>query len=193
MTPGLHVSSYGRFPVEVDTDPASIQNLDVFYKTAMTTGCGVENSSRSILEGMGSNMVGGKKRTTYRNKKAVKAVKAAKKSYTRKQSKKMKMKKSKLSKKGTRSYKGGSSVLQNLGDSLAARPYVASVPPNTIQGASSVWNGSIPQVPFPSSPAEHSWSYISNGLKGVIPPTTVSHIGNNFQTLANPAPWTTTN
>jgi hypothetical protein len=66
MTPGMTADVYGRFPTEIATDPASIQNLDQFYGSALTRGCGIENSTRQVPETMGSNKVGG--RRTFKGK-----------------------------------------------------------------------------------------------------------------------------
>ncbi len=61
MGPGANVAVYGRFPTEIATAPGGIQNLDVFYNSALSRGCGVENSSRYVPVDMGSNKVGGKR------------------------------------------------------------------------------------------------------------------------------------
>lgn len=63
MTPGMTANVYGHFPTEIATDPASIQNLDQFYGSALTRGCGIENSTRQVPETMGSNKVGGARKT----------------------------------------------------------------------------------------------------------------------------------
>lgn len=63
MTPGMTAGVYGRFPTEIGTDPASIQNLDQFYESGLTRGCGIENSTREVPETMGSNKVGGARKT----------------------------------------------------------------------------------------------------------------------------------
>lgn len=61
MTPGMTADVYGKFPTEIGTDPASIQNLDVFYGSALSRGCGIENSTRHVPETLGSNKVGGRR------------------------------------------------------------------------------------------------------------------------------------
>lgn len=61
MAPGTTADVYGRFPTEISTDPASIQNLDQFYSSALTKGCGIENSTRQVPETLGSNKVGGRR------------------------------------------------------------------------------------------------------------------------------------
>jgi hypothetical protein len=61
MTPGADVGVYGRFPTEMATNPQGIQDLDVFYASALSRGCGVENSSLKVPADMGSNKVGGRR------------------------------------------------------------------------------------------------------------------------------------
>lgn len=57
MTPGSTVNVYGRFPTEIASDPQSIQDLDVYYRSALSHGCGTEDSSRQVPADMGSNRV----------------------------------------------------------------------------------------------------------------------------------------
>lgn len=64
MVPGTTADVYGYFPTDISTDPQSIQNLDQFYGSALTRGCGLENSTRQVPASMGSNLVGGKRRKT---------------------------------------------------------------------------------------------------------------------------------
>jgi hypothetical protein len=63
MGPGANVAVYGRFPTEIATDGSSIQNLDVFYQSGLSQGCGTENTSRTVPPAMGTNKVGGKRKT----------------------------------------------------------------------------------------------------------------------------------
>jgi len=60
MVPGANVQMYGRFPVEADTDPSTIRDMDVYFNSGMSHTCGVENSARQVPAGMGSNKVGGR-------------------------------------------------------------------------------------------------------------------------------------
>jgi hypothetical protein len=68
MTPGTTANVYGKFPTEIATDPASIKNLDQFYSSALTKGCGIENSTRQVPATMGSNKVGGRRKSTRKMK-----------------------------------------------------------------------------------------------------------------------------
>jgi hypothetical protein len=69
MAPGANVSVYGRFPTEISTDPTALKDLDVFYNSALSRGCGTENSTRQVPVNMGSNKVGGRRRKTQRRRK----------------------------------------------------------------------------------------------------------------------------
>jgi hypothetical protein len=62
MVPGANVQMYGHFPVEADTDPSTIRDMDVYFNSGMSRTCGVENSARQVPAGMGSNKVGGRRR-----------------------------------------------------------------------------------------------------------------------------------
>jgi hypothetical protein len=69
MTAGAPVATYGRFPTEIGTDPASLKNLDVFYQSALSRGCGTENTSLTVPPAMGSNQVGGRSRKHRKHRK----------------------------------------------------------------------------------------------------------------------------
>ena len=75
MTPGANVPVYGRFPVEVDTDPGSIKDLDVYFQNALTFGCGKEAGYwPQVPANMGSNQVGGRRRRNTRKGKGSRKV-----------------------------------------------------------------------------------------------------------------------
>lgn len=67
MVPGANVSVYGHFPVEADTDPATIRDLDVYWQSGMTC-IGSPSGWPAPAADMGSNKVGGgrRKRRTHR-------------------------------------------------------------------------------------------------------------------------------
>lgn len=185
MTPGMNASAYGRFPVAVDTDMQSLQDMDVYYQNSLTAGCGVENSSRTIPEGMGSNKVGGKRKSRKNRSKSKKQTnsKSRSKAYRKHRTYKRKHKKQ----------RGGVADVTNLMASLSTRPYTAEPVPSVFQSLGASMSGSTTPVPGPSSPVNPSWGYVSNGLNGLINPGVVSHIGNNYARLASPAPWQTQN
>ncbi len=153
MVPGMPVQTYGNFPVEVDTDPASIKDLDVYFHDSLPLS--KAGYWPSVPANMGSNKVGGSRR-----------------------------------RRGTRRLRGG-----NLMDSIAMRtvPYLSTPYPNVIQSLSNSWSGNPTPVPAPSSPVQHTWQPVSNGMAGVINPGAVSNIPDTFVKLASPAPWQTSN
>ena len=193
MTPGLNVATYGRFPVEVDTDPASLHNLDVYYQNSLLKGCGVENSSLTLPVEMGRNQVGGKSRKTSRkvsrkDRKDRKDRKVSRKDRkVSRKDRKVSRKNRKVSRKNRRQ-RGG-----DLLASLAERQFIATAPPNLLQSATNAWSGSTTPVPAPASPVNHAWNYASNGTIGLINPGLVTNISSDLTKLANPAPWQTSN
>lgn len=184
MTPGANVQVYGRFPVEADTDPSTIRDLDVYFQDSLTKGCGTENSSLSVPVEMGSNQVGGKNRKAHRKSRV-----------NRKNSRKTLRKNSRKAYRKTyrrnrsnHSHRGG-----DLMTSLAYHPYLSSVPQNMIQNAVLSAEGTHPPTPVSGNPTVQTWEYNSRGTAGVINPGLVTPIGNDFQRLASPAPWQTAN
>lgn len=203
MAPGLNPQEYGRFPVAINTDPQSIQDLDVYFQNSLTKGCGIENSSLTIPEGMGSNMVGGSRKNRKNNRKASrkvnrkasrkmnrKASRKANRKANRKASRKMNRK---ASRKNRKNQRGGLIDYTNLGASLYSRPFLASAPPNMFQAVNAVTSGATSPVPVSSSPSSHTWGYVSRGTDGIINPGNITAIGDNFEKLASPAPWQTQN
>jgi hypothetical protein len=151
MTPGSTVNVYGRFPTEIATDPQSIQDLDVFYRSALSRGCGTENSGRVVPEDMGSNKVGGKRKSRrgYRGGAAS----------------------------GPNSLDSIMTSIQDMGSSLGNRPYLSTTPPNAIQSTGASWFGSTEPVPFPGSPVEQAWSYkTEQALTGLDPQAFVTSL-----------------
>jgi len=64
MVPGLPVNTYGHFPVEVDIDPGSIKDLDVYFHDSLPLS--PPGYWPQVPADMGSNKVGGGKRRTSR-------------------------------------------------------------------------------------------------------------------------------
>jgi hypothetical protein len=60
MVPGLLTNTYGQFPVEVDTDPASLRDLDVYFHDSLPLS--KPGFWPSVPGDMGSNKVGGGRR-----------------------------------------------------------------------------------------------------------------------------------
>ena len=204
MAPGLNPEVYARLPVAIHTDQQSIQDLDVYFQNSLTKGCGIENSSHAIPEGMGSNQVGGRSRKNRaaNRKNTRKAERKASRKADRKSSRKAERKSSRKNARSLRSRKnrrqhGGIMDITNLGSSLYTRPYTADSPPNAFQTIGAAVTGStnpIPiNIPNPNSPVNNNWSYVSNGTAGIINPSNITPIGNNFSSLASPSPWQTQN
>jgi hypothetical protein len=179
MAPGLSVGVYGNFPFEAATDMQSIQDLDVYFANSLNRGCGIENSSLTVPETMGSNKVGGARKSRKS---------AARKSYKKRRVAARKSMRRARKYRGNYKGRGG-----NLLESLASHPYISSAPPNMIQQASAAMSGSTSPVPFPGAPTSHAWNYQSIGTSGIINPGVVSSISADLTNLASPAPWQTSN
>ena len=181
MGPGV-IGTYGRFPVEAGMDPASIKHMDVYYQDSLIKGCGVENTSLTVPVEMGSNQVGGKKRSLKKSKMAMKS-----KSRKSRKSRKA-MKKSKKTRKMRKNYRGGDMLA-----TLSSRPLapVSTVPPSYGQNVSTMWDGT--PAPISASPTVPGWHYVSNGTFGLIDPGMVTPIQPDMTKLASPPPWQTSN
>lgn len=173
MVPGMNIQAYGRFPVEAGTDAASVRNLDVFFRDSLTADCGVKDSSLQVPADMGSNKVGGarrSRRTSRRSRHTQRRRRAERRN-----------------RRGTLRQRGG-----DLLESITARaPFVynSSVAPNLLQQASHAWAGSTHAVPAPADPSVHMWEPRTNGIGGGINPGIVAYVPNDVGRLANPAPW----
>jgi hypothetical protein len=176
MAPGSNVAVYGRFPTEVSTDPASIKNMDVYFNSGLSRGCGTEDSSRQVPAGMGSNKVGGGRRGG-RGRRTMRRRSGG----------------------GLQDVINGTvnSVSNGFTQASLFRPFLPSAYPNPLQNAyeQAVGNPAAvptynPGIPTPSSPVEQTWSYRSNGIAGAINPGIVTGITKDLTSLASPPPWT---
>lgn len=180
MTPGLNIQAYGRFPIEAGTDPASIRDLDVYFRDSLTADCGVKDSSLTVPPNMGSNQVGGGGNRSRRNRRST----------------------NRRGRSGGRGGRGGRTqrrrrlrLRQRGGDlleSITARmPFVhnSSVAPNMLQSAQNAYTGGTEPVPAPSDPSIHTWEPRTHGVGGLINPGAVAYVPNDVGKLANPAPW----
>jgi len=186
MTPGADVSVYGRFPVEVDTDPGSIRDLDVYFQNALTFSCG--NKSEywpTVPANMGSNQVGGRRGRTNRKGRGRKFRGTLRK--------------------GRRTQRGGD-IFQDLGNYVnsafvnvtgnsapsldpISRPAFSTVYPNPFQMAYTAYSGEVPgKYPASPSPEERSWDYQSKGTgMSISPQNQISNITADFNKQTNPA------
>lgn len=130
MRPGLpQVLTYATFPTEAGADPKAVQDMDVYYNSAIGRSCGTENTSAIPWSGIGSNLVpmtsvgyqsrGGNRRRTQRR----------------------------------RTTKGG-----NFMTTLNSRAFVASNPSGPLMRASEMWAGMEPNVRDSADPTAHAWS-----------------------------------
>ena len=173
MTPGLNIQAYGRFPIEAGTDPASIRNLDVYFRDSLTADCGIKDSSLHVPANMGSNQVGGARRRASRRARRTMRRRGA------------------HGRRRTFRQRGG-----DLLESITARvPFIhnSSVAPNMLQAAQNVYTGGTQPVPAPADPAAHTWEARTHGVANLINPGLVAHVPNDVGKLANPAPWMTSN
>lgn len=183
MTPGANVSVYGRFPVAIDTNQASIRDLDVYFQNALTADCGNPAQAAAFpspSSEMGSNQVGGRRRNTRRNRRNATLRK------NRKDRKGTKNRKDTRRRRNTYRARGG-----DLMTTLGYHPFLATAPPSLIQSGTNAWSGNPAPLPFPGSPVQHQWQYVSNGTAGVIDPGLVTPIGTNFGKLAGMDPYQT--
>jgi len=175
--PGLLTETYGQFPVEVDMDPASIRDLDVYFHDSLPLSR--PGFWPTVPADMGSNKVGGDR--TKRVKHGRKTYRQAK----RGEASRRQAKRGEAKRRASRKQRGG-----NLLDSLAMRPFpfAASAPPNTIQSLSNSFSGGTTPVPSPSSPVNYTWNL--GGSTGVpINPGLVSNIGSDFSRSTVPPLW----
>ena len=155
MTPGADVPVYGRFPVELDTNPAGIFDLDRYFQDSLTLECGKENISLHVPPNMGSNLVGGARRRKGR------------KGVNRR----------------TKKHRGGGwfDLMSGSSGSCASasdlaptaeisRPYTATVYPNVLQRTADTWSGATDNYPAPSAPEDKTWQYKNLGSSSAMNP-----------------------
>lgn len=169
--PGLLTNTYGTYPVEVDTDPASLDALSGgVYPPNMSIPLSKPGFWPTVPADMGSNKVGGARRQ-------------------QRQQRRRRTQRRRTQRRRTQRQRGG-----NLLDSLAMRPfpYIATPYPNFIQSASNNLSGSTQVIPAPPSAVNYTWEL--KGAAGTpISPGVVTNISSDFSKLASPAPWQTTN
>ena len=196
MTPGADVSVYGRFPVEVDTDPGSIRDLDVYFQDALTLGCGNTKYDDNVQwpqvpANMGSNQVGGVRRTN-RNRKGRTARKGRK------------------GRKTLRRRQRGGDIFGDIGNFFGSgytsitgsapqglddfsRPF-STVYPNPLQQAYTAFSGEVPgNYPADPSPEKHAWNYQSKGTSMSIAPQHVTSITADFNKQTTPMLYSASN
>ena len=194
MVPGLNTESYGKFPVAVNTDTQSIQDLDVYFQNSLTKNCGVENSSLTIPEGMGYNAVGGSKndRKNSRKSRNNRMNRKNNRNNTERKNASRQLKSTRRNnsqrKNNTRRQHGGIASPLNFGTAMYWRPYSPSAPDNYLQQVGDNSYGHTYQIPS-SNPSSAAWGYISSGTKGLLNPGNITNLNDNFNTLASPVPY----
>lgn len=190
MTPGSQVSVYGRFPVEVDTDPGSIKDLDVYFQDALTLGCGNNNEYwPTVPANMGSNQVGGRGRSRNNRRRTMK-----------RRNNKRNMRKTMMMRRRQR----GGDIFGDLTNAVGSaytgvtgsappsldpvsRPFFASVYPNVLQTTYNTFTGATPDnYPAPPEPEIRQWDYISKGTSMAIPPQSITSITADFNKNVTP-------
>lgn len=166
VTPGLPVQTYGSFPVEVDTDPSSIKDLDVYFHDSLPLS--KAGYFPTVPAHMGDNaaMKGGRRQRSSR---------VSKRKTLRSRSK------------GRRQY--GGDMLATL--NMRSLPFNPTPYPNLVQSAASAFSGATTPIPTPASPVQHTWSLAGMPGQG-INPRDVTNISSDFSMLARPAPYQTT-
>ena len=131
MRPGLpEVVAYATFPTEVGADPKAVQDMDVYYNSAIGRSCGTENTSAIPWSGIGSNLV------------PMTSVGYQSRGGNRRRSQKAK-----------RSTKGG-----NFLTAMNSRLYVATNPSNPMMRGSEMWAGKPFNAHDSADPSDHAWT-----------------------------------
>jgi hypothetical protein len=157
MRPGLPaVMTYATFPTEVGTDPKAVQNLDVYYNTALSRSCGTENTSATVPSDMGSNQV---------------PVKGGNRKCKSKHNKKIQNNNRKTRK--LRNKRGG-----DFATALGARAYVASNPTAPLQRGLEQLHGLPPNYKDSPDPTNNQLTLMSP--PSIPRPPVITHASGNL-------------
>jgi hypothetical protein len=180
VTPGLPVQTYGNFPVEVDTDPSSIKDLDVYFHDSLPLS--PPGYWPTVPADMGTNTV------PSAHIAAQASVPNMPMKGGRRGRKSLRMRRLRSRSSRKQKQRGGD-LLATL--SMRSLPFNPTPYPNPIQSAATLWSGATTSSPAPASPVQHTWT--SAGLPGQgINPRDVTDISSDFSRLASPAPWQST-
>lgn len=145
MTPGSAfttdpaVAVYDRFPVDPTVNPQVVSDLDVYFNSALSRGCGVENTSLEVPANMGSNLVGGKH--------------------------KRKGKGSRKHRGGSSDPTGFFDNIQtrvgDLASGIAHHPYMSIARPTLPHSLAHQWQGRVDSIPSSPDPTNPTWSYMT--------------------------------
>ena len=170
VTPGLPVQTYGSFPVEVDTDPSSIKDLDVYFHDSLPLS--KAGYWPTVPADMGTNTVSQKGGRRLRSSSSKRSSRISRRKTLRQR----------------RKQRGGD-LLATL--NMRSLPFNPTPYPNPVQSAASAWSGATTPIPAPASPVQHTWSLAGMPGQG-INPRDVTDISSDFSILAKPAPWQST-
>ena len=178
VTPGMPVQTYGNFPVEVDTDPSSIKDLDVYFHDSLPLS--KAGYWPTVPADMGTNTVPSAPIATQASVPNMKGGRRGRKSL------RMRRLRSRSSRK--QKQRGGD-LLATL--NMRSIPFNPTPYPNPVQSAASAWSGATTSIPAPASPVQSTWSLAGMPGQG-INPRDVTDISSDFSKLASPAPWQST-
>jgi hypothetical protein len=156
MTPGSvftttpTVAVYDRFPIDPTVNPQVVSDLDVFFGSALSRGCGVENTVPQVPADMGSNQVGGKRKTYRKHRMNLKG--------------------------GASLLPGLWDGAKDSGESIAYHPYVGTAFPNAAHSATFAWQGRE-SIPASGDPSDHTWNYATDKPLEPTVTTTATALG----------------
>lgn len=143
MTPGSAfttdpvVAVYNRFPVDPTVNPQVVSDLDVYFNSALSRGCGIENISLEVPANMGSNLVGGKRK--------------------RKNSRKQ----GGANADSTGLFDNIQTRVGDLASGLAHHPYMSVARPTITHSLAHQWQGRVDSIPSSPDPTNHTWSFMT--------------------------------
>jgi hypothetical protein len=171
------VAVYDRFPIDPTVNPQVVSDLDVFFGSALSRGCGIENSSLQVPADMGSNQVGGKRRRTKRS---------------------LRYRGGSNSSIATPGFFDKfQSNMGNLGDSALHHPYMSTARPTLPHSLTHQWQGRVDSIPTSADPTNHTWKYATEQPAGhfsfkSIVPSNFGDVGSLYNPTNNTGATTTT-
>lgn len=155
MTPGSAfttdpvVAVYDRFPVDPTVSPQVVSDLDVYFNSALSRGCGIENTSLEVPANMGSNLVGGKRKN---------------------KSKRISRKHGGASVDPTGFFDNIQTRVGDLASGVAHHPYMGEARPTIPHSLAHQWQGRVDSIPSSPDPTNPTWSYMTEQPQRVANP-----------------------
>jgi hypothetical protein len=161
------VAVYDRFPIDPTVNPQVASDLDVFFGSALSRGCGIENSSLQVPANMGSNQVGGKRRKT-RNYRGGNN--------------------SSITTPGF--FDNFKNNLGNIGSSALNHPYMSTARPTIPHSLAHQWQGRVDSIPSSPDPTDHTWNYATEKPIDPVPTgdlkfTPIDTVGSIYSKVVN--------